>query len=750
MSTSTGHFGDGGNVVNESVVGEVKTGEKGTLVVFDVELANALASKVGDWRIVSSQSVGSARDEHGAISTSWLPLMETMADKPWVVLPPLDPNDDRDTWELVSAWTEEARAAAITDVKLCVLPGREAQASWVGDRKASSVQAIIEQAAPCKLRKQRPAQRRAVVRAPSGSPILDVENANVHTPPIEGPLGQQLPGEFLMKGACPVVVAVETIFTDLVPNQKSINCYRLAIALPTGEMVPISVPVPLHNLAKVDNWLELATNARATAIWLDPKPSTGPLIAAAIKASGGDALHVQALTRTGWYEMDGHAYYLTSTGGIGADGLDERCRAEIDYRLDFSAGFDMPLLEAWRKAFAIAERFVDPTPYLAVMLYGAAVLAGRPSKGALVLKGDGEAGKTSVLKAALAPYGGLMATWSGTQLSKSELLSGCHQAPGLVDDLPPKASRIEQEKQIEAFDMLLRRGYDSDVTYGRLQPSETSITGVRRLPGDKTAPGFCVSIETIPEQLSDTARQRMLIWETEKEKTWHPKAWDTTKSDWLGQPIALGVGASLLKSLAAVIDATGGLDNWLANMASDKFDFGEWATDFLATCTPRLRERLEAYLVGFNVLQTVWDVLEVPAQEVEAWSSLLQDALRSWSSKVKEASQVEKASFKFLDAVQASVASGRAVIASDDGVFSSSTIRIGTPLEDGSVALIARAVAEATSYSHDSACQLLRQLSGSPTKQKKINGTNTRVYVIPETIWYGPEGKPSVAEVGDL
>ena len=744
-TVTAGKLGDGHL---EEPVEEVQAGPEGsgTIVVFDLEVARALAEALPGWRIISSPSPAAALTDQGALVTSWLPLMTGPG--PWVLVPPFSPDSDRPTYDMLKAWEEEAEAAQLEDIRCCVLPGKEDQVGWVRSRSADHVERMIQGAGPLKLRKVPPAAQRQVRRkiTPAGAPIIDVNEATIRMPDYVDELGQVHPGPVLMSGGCPVVTAVETVSIDLVPGQPVLNRFILAIALPDGRRIPITTPVAVPKLQQIDHWLSAASAPIACSPWIDPSPGTGAKIAAAIKVASAEAPKVQVLTRSGWIEIDGRPYYLTTTGGIGADGLSPVCRAEIDYQLDFSPGLDLDPVEAWRKAISISERLVDPTPYFAILAFGAAVLAGLPPKGSLILLGDGSAGKTSVLRAALAPYGGLMATWAGTMLSKGELLAGCHQAPGLVDDLPPKASRVEQEKQVEALDLLLRRGYDKDVGYGRLQPSETSVSGVRRLPGDKTAPGICVSMELVPDKLADTGRERALIWHLTKEKTWHKSKWDETRADWVGSPLALAAGASLLRVVALHIERAGGLKAWYTGLEKDGIDFGETAKRILSSCPPRLKERLRTYFVGAVVLRMVWDSVGVPEEESDEWGELLDEALVNWSSGVKETGKTESASVRFFEAVQAAVGSGRAVICNDDEVVPAGAERIGRHLSDGSVALLPQVVSKVTGYPQDMTRQLLGQLCG-PAKNVYIGGMSPRAYIVPADKWWSEGRRPEPSKV---
>lgn len=722
--------------VDEPVVVEVQAGQDGTIVVFDLETAQVVASIMTGWRVIAPPTPQAAVTASGALITSWFTFFNSSG--PWVLVPPADPTIDRPAYKLIDAWLKDAKGFQVTDVRMCVTIGSPIE--WVTSRPPEMVRKFLEGAAPAKLPARAPSARGSVraKRSLSSIPILDVDHSCVRAPDEIDENGQRVPGALLMSGACPIVKSVETSVNDFVPGQRAITQFRLAMVLPDGREVRISDLVPLYELSHINKWLAWAEVPRAATLSIDPKPMTGSLIASAIQAAAADAEMVEVRPRTGFLELNGRAYYLTTTGGLTKDGLSPDCRADIDYPLDFSAGLDGDPVAAWRKAISLRSRFIDPTPYLATIAFGAGVIAGAPPQGSLALVGGPSAGKTTLLRTALAIFGGISSTWAGTELARGALLSGCHQAVGLVDDVPPKTSEREQAKQLAALDQLLRRGYDPKSGYIRLQLAETRPSGTRLAPQDLSAPGICISLEAVPSGLSPSARERMLVWEVQKDTTWREDGWEMTKADWLSTDTPITAGAHLVMSILGSVEAYGGVQRWLDKIrtASASTKVGQ---QILASVDTRLRDKLYPYWVGLDVLMAAWENMGVPGNEIEDWGYQVQEALENWSRGTRAADQSDNWGDRILELIHAAKFSGKAVIASHDSVVPPGSIRIGAVTPKG-VALLPELVAQAIDLSIETVRQGLRSICG-PARPQRFGDQTSRAYIVPDEKWW-PEGRP--------
>jgi len=720
--------------VEEPKIYEAQSGTEGTVVVFDSETAAVLAGVMDGWRIIASPTPAAALTAGGALVTSWTKFFMDPGQGPWVLIPPKDPTSDRSTYALISAWLEEAKLYSLEGIRMRSTFGPPAE--WFSTREPDIVRKFVLEAPPAKLPSRAPAaprQRSSVV----GLPTLDLEHACVRAPDEKDANGQVVPGSILVSGACPIVKAVEQELNDLLPGQTSICQFRLALVMPDGREVAITKPVPPSDLRDMNKWLQWADAPEGVALEIDPKVTTGHLVASALQAAAKDATQVLVRPRTGYLEDNGKVYYLTTTGGLTSDGLSKRCRADVDYPLDFSPGLEGDPVAAWRKAMSIANRIVDPTPYLAAVAWGAGVVAGAPPQGCLALVGGPSAGKTTLLRAALAIYGGIEATWSGTELARGALLSGCHQAVGLVDDIPPKTSEREQVRQLNSLDQLLRRGYDPRSGARRLQLAETRPSGTKLAPLDLSAPGICISLEAIPDGLPPSARERMLVWEVSKDSTWREDMWELTKTDWMGTDLPITAGAHLVMSIVGSIEAFGGLEPWLDKIstASASTKVGK---QVMASVDARLRDKLYSYWVGLDILLAAWENMGVPDKEIEEWGYMVQEALLTWSRGTRAADRADSWSGRLLESIQAAIISGKAVVADHEAAVAPGATRIGWTVQKG-VALLPVQVAQVLGLSADVVRQGLAALCG-PTRTQRFGDQVVRAYLVPAEKWW-PDGR---------
>jgi hypothetical protein len=167
--------------------------------------------------------------------------------------------------------------------------------------------------------------------------------------------------------------------------------------------------------------------------------------------------------------------------------------------------------------FNTAPQYVDPTVWMVGVCSVFNVLAGGHPHGVLWYVGEKEAGKsyvTGMLASIIGPeYGpkNVMGVPDSTLAALRSMIEEISNAPVIVDDYRPRASRGKQDAQEDATDQIIRAGYTGgSALAGRKEQAPDKKTWMAR-PARNTHPCVIIAGESLPSEENASAITRLFV-----------------------------------------------------------------------------------------------------------------------------------------------------------------------------------------------------------------------------------------------
>ncbi|WP_322755990.1 hypothetical protein [Frankia sp. Cas3] len=244
--------------------------------------------------------------------------------------------------------------------------------------------------------------------------------------------------------------------------------YRIRVTLPSGQWGDEDVPG--DRLADVVDWSTSAAGHRAVVL---PVPSARDHVRAAAQLLASDDTNTQTVyVHTGWRMIGERTRYLTASGALGADGLDDTATVDLAGAL---GGFHLPdpatlpaddLQHAVRASLAILDIAPDT---VTVPTLGAALRAALPltPDGGVWIVGRTGSGKSQLAALAQQHYGAGLddrhfpGAWASTANALAEKAFLLANALYVVDDYIPTGSQQDIARMQKAADHLIRGSANS-------------------------------------------------------------------------------------------------------------------------------------------------------------------------------------------------------------------------------------------------------------------------------------------------
>lgn len=179
------------------------------------------------------------------------------------------------------------------------------------------------------------------------------------------------------------------------------------------------------------------------------------------EVSRHDLKRERVYTFTGWNEVEGKRLFLTSSGGLGADGLDTTVR--VDLGLNRLNHYALPNPPAdLRPAIKASLDFLQLADYqitvpILVAMYAAPLSPIRSLNAVLWVYGTTQSGKSTLSHLALAHFGPTFihghdyhapADWTSTVTSLEGVMFATKDAPVILDDYAPAHSGAAEARRI--------------------------------------------------------------------------------------------------------------------------------------------------------------------------------------------------------------------------------------------------------------------------------------------------------------
>ena len=324
------------------------------------------------------------------------------------------------------------------------------------------------------------------------------------------------------------IVTTKTFSNPLDPMVKEAITHDLHVTFPDGNVHQVA-DLPDESLTDVRSWLGPLGGGRGTGLYVHPNRSTAEWIAQALRSH----LRSERTYRAGFLVTGNHAHpvtgapgFVTPTGFIGATSSDPAVTAKVTGR---GALIDIPdphaltsvqIREGVKAMLDARDAFNDDLPYLAVLSFQIAVLAGMQPVSAPMLVARGGAGKSVLLglcQSMIGPFHSknLPSFVNTSQGVLNRMAWGLHQIPWVVDDyIPAPADKPDGGDAEAGLRTLARRSYDAESASREvLEPDGRN--GFKQAVTDKAVPGFIFGGEAAlaQRQINATTLDRMLAIE---------------------------------------------------------------------------------------------------------------------------------------------------------------------------------------------------------------------------------------------
>lgn len=191
-------------------------------------------------------------------------------------------------------------------------------------------------------------------------------------------------------------------------------------------------------------------------------PGRAYLLRRAIQeVSQADLQRERVHTFTGWAQIEGRRLYLTTSGGLGADGLDESVR--VDLGINNLGRYALPNPPAnLRPAIEASLGFLDLAPYRVTLplwaaMYAAPLTPIRPLNAVLWVYGITQSGKSTLAHLALTHFGPTFIAgheykapkdWTSTPTDLERAMFVTQDAPVVIDDYAPAHSGAHEARRL--------------------------------------------------------------------------------------------------------------------------------------------------------------------------------------------------------------------------------------------------------------------------------------------------------------
>jgi len=318
------------------------------------------------------------------------------------------------------------------------------------------------------------------------------------------------------------------------------------------------VRITPDQLGRPQQW---AAKAAGTSALVMPGLAIADHLRAAVQSAAEPECKT-VYTHTGWRELGGRHVYLTSSGALGADGLDDTVTVD----LGTLSGYALPApaaATAVRDAVRSSLSLVAVAPDAVIVPLLAAVY-----RAPLPLPPDctvWEYGRSGTFKTALTALGqqhfgptmdayNLPGNWTSTANSLVMQAHALKDALFTVDDYSPDITKIDAQRRAAAADQLIRGGANR-AGRGRLRPDGT------RRPDKPPQAQLLASAEDLPPAIESLLARSFLA----EVKPGDVKRAELTKAQGLATDGQYAVAmAGYIRHLATRYDADGSLPAYLA------------------------------------------------------------------------------------------------------------------------------------------------------------------------------------------
>jgi hypothetical protein len=420
----------------------------------------------------------------------------------------------------------------------------------------------------------------------------------------------------------------------------------------TGE-----VTIPPDQLAKPQQWAARAAGVSALVM---PGLSVTDHLRVAVQSRSTAVTRKVIYTHTGWRQIDGHWAHLTSSGALGAAGLDQAVTVDLGPAIGYALP-DVPDSRAVRQAVRESLALIDLAPDTVTVPWLAATYRAPlplPPDCGVWIYGPSGTFKTEQTALGQQHYGpalhakNLPGNWTS---SANDLEVTAFMLDGVlfvVDDYSPDVTKTDAAKRAAAADRLIR-GSANHSGRGRLRPDGT------RRPVKPPRGQVLTSAEDIPPG-GTSMRARTFVVKVTPGDVSITGLTEAQKTAAAGRyAVAM---AGYVQSLAIRYDADSRLGAGLAGVRSGYRDRAQGEGH------PRGAENIASLALGWHeFLAFAEETGAVTAAERAAcWSRVWAALCAVGAEQESYAADTDPVGI-YLGAIRALVASGRAHVAAKDG-----------------------------------------------------------------------------------
>lgn len=462
-------------------------------------------------------------------------------------------------------------------------------------------------------------------------------------------------------------IIAETIRDD---GAEQTLMWTLRVATTDGRAGEIEI-LP-DQLGKPQQWAAKAAGVSALVM---PGLSVADHLRVAVQSRSGDVHRRIIYAHTGWRRIGDGWAYLTSSGALGAEGLD----TSVAVDLGPLEGFRLPdvpgvrdVRDAVRKALSLMEIAPDmvTVPVLAAVYRAPLPL---PPDCAVWLFGRSGTLKTAVTALAQQHYGpsmdahGLPGNWTSTANALEAQAFMLDGALYVVDDYSPDATKTDAQRRASTADRLIR-GSANQSGRGRLRPD-----GTQRPPKPPRAQ-VLTSAEDVPPGV-ESMRARAFVTEISPGDVSLPRL--TAAQAVAGDGTLAIAMAGYVQWLAWRYDADGTLPRLLGDERTRLRDSAR------AEGHPRYALNIGSLALGWHEFLTfAADVEAITADQREAtWSRTWKALVDTGAEQARYGRDADPVRI-YLQSLAALITQGRACLADTHGRAPADAVRWGWKWND--------------------------------------------------------------------
>jgi hypothetical protein len=508
-----------------------------------------------------------------------------------------------------------------------------------------------------------------LVQEPAGWDVTDAASSyEVHG----GALGWHRPVKDGGTTWTPLATFDAKILTETIRDDGAEQILTWTLRIVTTDGRAGDVEILPDQLGKPQQWAAKAAGVSALVM---PGLSVADHLRVAVQSRSGDVRRRVIYAHTGWRLIGTRQAYLTSSGALGAKGLD----TSVAVDLGPLGGYQLPdvpgvrdVRSAVREALSLTEIAPDKVmvPVLAAVYRAPLPL---PPDCAVWLFGRSGTLKTAVTALAQQHYGpsmdahGLPGNWTSTANALEAQAFTLDSALFVVDDYSPDATKMDAQRRASTADRLIR-GSANHSGRGRLRPDGT------QRPAKPPRAQVLTSAEDVPPGV-ESMRARAFVAEI-------------SPGD-VNLTLLTAAQAAAADGMLAV--AIAGYVQWLAG----RYDADGGLPGLLGAERTRLRDSARAeghprYALNIGSLALGWheflsfaaEVGAITAEQREAtwsraWKALV-DAGAEQARYVRDADPVRI----YLQSLAALITQGRACLADPHGRAPADAVRWGWKWDD--------------------------------------------------------------------